>query len=356
MRTQILITLSLVVLSSPGTFAQNTVPRPATPEQDSLFRVAIGLYDKGAYDQAISIYSSILQQNPDFVEAIAELSMTYTAAQKYESAVGTALRGLQYISRHRPYLYLNLGNAYDMLDKPDDAIAAYHNGLSLEPKSYLLHFNLGLTFMRTGKLDSSRFHFQLALKGNPSHASSNLALANVYRSLGKRIPAILAYSRFLILEPNSRRSASAAAILHSLLSDSMSVRSAGADQMTISLSPDSDAIDGDLMPLEVALATTQGVRLTKDTTYDSPLASIASDLSTLFQITSELLDAKSADGFIWNYYAPYFASLQKQGYTDLATRLIFRSTDKTEVLDFLRSRLARVQEFKEWTSAYDWGQ
>jgi tetratricopeptide (TPR) repeat protein len=356
MRIQIHSAICLLLLASPATLAQELVPVPPTVQQDSLFKVAIELYDKGEYEQAINIYSSALDQNPDFLAAIAELSMTYTAAQKYDLAVATALRGLKYKSGYRRDLYLNLGNAYDMLNKPNDAILAYRNGLDLDPNAYLLHYNLGFTFMRTNEADSARIHLQSALRSNPSHAGSNLALAQLYHSLGKRVSAVFAYSRFLILEPNGARSGSAAATLRSLLSDSMSIRSNGPGQMTISVSPDSDVIDGNLSPLELSLSMTQATRLTKDSIFGSSLASIASDLSSFFQITSEIINDKTEAGFIWNYYAPYFASLHKRGFTEVATRFVFRSTDKAEVLDFLRTRMDTLQDFKAWNSAYDWGQ
>ncbi|MEW5980256.1 MAG: tetratricopeptide repeat protein [Acidobacteriota bacterium] len=356
MHTHLMSAICLILVLSFRTSAQDLIPVNPTSEQDSLFKAAIALYDQGAYDDAVRIYASILEKNPAFVAAIAELSLTYNAAQKYEYAVATALKGLKFKSGYRADLYLNLGNAYDMLGRTDEAIDAYRIGLALIPNSYLLHYNLGLTFMRSNRPDSARIHLQSALRSKPSHASSNLALGTLYRSLGKRIPAVFAYSRFLIIEPNSARSASTAALLRSLLSDSMSIKQSNPGEMTVLVSPDSDGIDGDVTSLGISLAMTQASRLTKDSAFDSYLASLAADLSSFFQITSEIIAHERGSGFIWNYYAPYFAELHSRGFTDIAVRLMFRSTDKEEALDFLRTRVDAIENFKSWNATYDWTQ
>src|SRR5512143_646712 len=70
----------------------------------------------------------------------------------------------------------------------------------------LLHYNLGLAYYRNSDLQAAREHLQSAMKANPTHATSHLVLGHVYRAMNKRIPAIFAFSRFLVLEPNSGRS------------------------------------------------------------------------------------------------------------------------------------------------------
>lgn len=348
------LTLSFVILMPFPLAAQDLVPVAPSARQDSLFKTAITLYDKGAYDEAIEVYTSILKENPAYVAAIAELSMTYFAKQDYIKAVAFAQDGLKFKSGYRPSLYLYLGNSYDVLGKSEDAITAFRNGLAIDAHNYMLHYNLGLAHYRRNELDSARAHFQDALKAKPTHPSSNVALGHVYRAMHKRVPAIFAYSRFLILEPNSNRSTAIAGILRSLLSDSLSVKTTGPGQMTITVNPDSDEVDGNLGTLELSLAMAQTTHFTKDSTHLSPLATIASDLTSFFQITSELLDNGKFEGFCWSYYAPYFATLQRRGFTDVAVHYMFRSIDKDEVLSFMRSHLEKARDFTTWDADYAW--
>ncbi len=324
--------------------AQDLDPGPSTPAQDSLLTAGMALHDKGDYDGAIAAYATILKENPANVMAIAEMSMTYFAKQDFANTIKYAQEGLKYRWKYRAHLYLNLGNAYDMLGKSEEAIAAYRKGLEAKPADYLLHYNLGLAYDRNSDFLGAREHYHAALKARPTHASSHLALGHLYRKMNKRIPAIFAYARFLELEPNSSRSADAALFLRSLLSDSLSTRVTGTHERTISVTPDSDEVDGDLTVLALTLAMTQTVRVAKDTVYSSPLDAIRSDLTNFFEITLELMDKDHGPGFCWEYYAPYFAAIQEKGYTDTFVRLIFGAgTDRQ-----------KEKEFKEWSAAYKW--
>jgi tetratricopeptide (TPR) repeat protein len=349
------IILAVIVLLTPAASrAQDLDPVSPTSAQDSLLDAGVALYDKGQYDEAIATYASILQANPANVLALAEMSMTYFAKQDYENTVRCSLEGLKYRSKYRPMLYLNLGNAYDMMGKSAEAISAFKNGLEIRPDDYMLHYNLGLALYRSSNLLGAREHFQSAMKAKPTHASSHVALGHVYRAMNKRIPAIFAYSRFLVLEPNSGRSAIAASILRQLLSDSMSVRTTGPGQHTITINPDSDGVDGDLTVLALSLAMTQASRMMKDTVYSSPLGPIVSDVTSFLQITLELMEKDRREGFCWEYYAPYFASIQEKGFTSAFVHVILGSSRKEEAGPPEGTDLEKEKEFKEWSALYEW--
>lgn len=338
------------------TVAQDLVPVASSAREDSPFKVAIAFYDEGAHNQAIEVYATILKENPANVPAIAEMALTYFATKDFDKAVAFALDGLKFKSGYRPSLFLYLGNSYDMLGKSEDAIIAFRSGLSIDPTNYMLHYNLGVAHLRRNDIENARLQLQSALKAKPSHPSSNLRLGDVYRSMQKRVPAIFAYSRFLILEPNSNRSAEVASLLRSLLADSVSVKPTAPGQMAITVHPDSDAVDGDLTTLEISFAMTQAARLTGKSANLSPLACIASDFGSFLQITFELLEKDKFEGFCWKFYAPYFAALHHGGYTDVAVRYMFRSTDKDEALSFMRNNVEKGLEFTNWNVNYRWSE
>jgi len=348
-----IMTLLLWMSVSNGLSAQTLKARTSAAE-DSIINVGITLYDKGEYDQAISCYRTVLKANPANVTAYAELAMTYMAKQQYSDAIQTALQGLKYESNNQAVLYSNLGNAYDMDGSREKAIMAYMAGLAIRASDPMLHFNLGLTYHRGEQLDSARFHYQAALRSKPSHAASNLALSQIYQAMNKRIPAIFALSRFLILEPTSRRSMDAAIRLQRLLADSLSITSAGVGEMTIHVTPDSDDVDGDMSSLALSLAMAQAANRVGDSSFASPLYKMASELSTLFQISSELLENEHFYGFCWSYYVPYFSEMQNHGFTNVAVRHMFPSTDKQEVLEYVRLHQQEATDFKSWNSQYSW--
>ena len=326
----------------------------STAAQDSMIQIGIALYDNGEYDKAIVVYQAVLKENPANALAHAELAFTCFAKQQYADAIQTASEGLKYDSKYRSVLYLHLGNSYDMLGEKEKAFSAFREGLVYNPNGYMLHFNLGLAFHRDNQIDSARAHYQSALVANPNHPSSNLALGKLYEYTHKRVPAILALTRFLILEPTSNRSIDAAGRLRNLLSDSLSITRNSKNESTITVLPDSDEVDGDLTTLELALAMTQSVTVSVDSAHTSPIARVASELSKLFQVESELLASGNHKGFCWTYYAPYFAEMQTRGFTNTVVRFIFRSTDKQEVLDYMRTNFKNAKDFTTWNSQYHW--
>lgn len=357
MRTKSRIALSLpfaaILCLSPITLqAQELEPVPATAKQDSLLQTGMDLYDSGRYDEAIAIFDSILTMNPANVLALTELSLTYFAKEDYASTIKYAQEGLKYNSKYRAILYLHLGNGYDMLGKSAEAIAAYKKGLEARPGEYMLHYNLGLAYYRHSDLQNAREQLQAAMKVNPAHASSHLALGHVYDAMDKRIPAIFAFSRFLVLEPNSGRSPVAASLLRSLLSDSLSVKVTGPNQKTITVTPDSDGVDGNITPLAVALAMTQTTRTMEDTVHASALGTISADLTSFFRMLSELVDEDHEQGFCWEYYAPYFAEIQHKGFTDSFVRFIFQSLEQQGPTP--PPGAGPGKEFMEWSRNYKW--
>src|SRR4051812_34595883 len=73
------------------------------------------------------------------------------ALSLYQS--GAAAEGIPYLenifknnSTIKPAAYDLLGNIYDQLKQPDQAIAAYTEGIKLDPAYQNLRFNLGLAY------------------------------------------------------------------------------------------------------------------------------------------------------------------------------------------------------------------
>jgi len=231
-------------------------PAPSTARQDSLLRVGLGYHDSGRYAEAIAAYESILEENPDNVIALHEISYSCMAKGDYERALSFAQRGLKYRSESLPLFYMNEGNALDNLGRPDEGIAAFRKGLASGQHRYLFLYNIGFAFYRKSELDSARAYFQGALVENPRHASSNFALAMVYNAKHKKAPEILALARFLMLEPDSPRSADALRHLQTALGLDISSRGGKPERIELSFAPDSDAVDGDtgLLDLSVTMA------------------------------------------------------------------------------------------------------
>ena len=180
-------------------------PAAATAHQKAVIAEGIALHDRGDYPGAIAKYKEVLNESPDEVGAMHELAYSYFTNKEYASALATARRGILYRSALLPRFYAMLGNSLDELDRRDEAIEVYKAAIKQSPSTALLHFNLGLSLMRSGKYAEAKQAMEKSASVDPSHASSHFLLASLYNQLGYRVPAILALSCFLLIEPDSAR-------------------------------------------------------------------------------------------------------------------------------------------------------
>ncbi|MGD1047205.1 MAG: tetratricopeptide repeat protein [Candidatus Krumholzibacteriaceae bacterium] len=330
-------------------------PVPSTAHQDSLLQLGMYFHDKGRYDEAIGVYETILQENPANVIALFEMSYSCMAKGDNERALSCAQRGLKYRADalSLSLLYMNEGNALDNLGRPDEGIAAYRKGLTYGQKRYLFLYNLGLAFYRKSEMDSARAYFQGALIDNPRHASSNLALANVYKAKQKRAPEVLALARFLMLEPDSRRSPSALQGLRSALQSGISSSGGEPGQVTLSFAQNSDAVDGDVSLLDMTLTMAGAANMT-DSEKKTDVQSVAKIFDGLFGMMREHRQKENPGGFCWDYYAPYFGALDQNGHTEAFAYHIFRSAGDTAVTAWLKLNDDSIRKLVQWDSEYAW--
>ena len=104
---------------------------------------------------------------------------------------------------------------------------------------------------------------------DPSHASSHLVLAQVYDKLGYRVPAILALSRFIALEPQSQRAQQYIPVLQKLLGADVSAgKKPGEININFSVTPKGKTDEGDFD--SVALGLSIGIAAAQIKGEDSP--------------------------------------------------------------------------------------
>ncbi len=328
-------------------------PVPSTARQDSLLRVGLGYHGSGRYAEAIAVYESVLEENPDNVIALGEIAYSCISKGDYERALTYARLGVKYRSPVFPILCMHEGTALDNLGRVDEGIAAFRKGLASGQHRYLFLYNIGFAFYRKSELDSARTYFQGALVENPRHASSNFALAMVYNAKHKKAPEILALARFLILEPDSPRSPDALQHLQTALGSDISSRGGKPERIELSFAPDSDAVDGDTGLLDLSVTIAAAASMT-DGEKKTDVEIVAEILGSLFRIMREHGMKENPAGFCWNYYAPYFAELEQNGHTEALSYHIFRSTEDKTVATWLKFNDPAIKKLAQWDGEYAW--
>jgi len=331
----------------------------APDDAQALVKQGVTLYDQGKYDEAVLRYRQALKLAPDNFTAQYELAMTYGALGRNEEVVDLCRKLLKNNAEASDNVYVTYGTALDDLKKPQEAVKIYQAGIRKFPDSGLLYYNLGVTQAGLRQYDEAIGSQQRAVRLNPSHASAHRVLAILTAAEGNRVPAILEYVRFLQLEPQSRRAAANLTQLDQLLGQG--VEKTGENSVTINMStellkqvngrknkPDNFGQADMLLTMAAALDHDEK---NKDKT---PTARLTEKLGSLCRSLAEQQPA-SRQGFAWEYYAPFFITLEKAGYVPTLAYLIQSSrTDQADVQQWLQQHPSEVKELQEWAAAYVW--
>ncbi|MCU4175732.1 tetratricopeptide repeat protein [Carboxylicivirga sp. N1Y90] len=128
---RILITALAVLFVAQITKAQST-----TREDNKKFKEAVGLFQDEAYGEAIDIFSELLVNDPENINILYNLGFCQLNAQQYEEAIVnlqkiyTGLEGEEKISDLGVDVQMMIGEAEQLLTKPEEAIKTYEELIS----------------------------------------------------------------------------------------------------------------------------------------------------------------------------------------------------------------------------------
>ncbi len=346
--------IALLFLFANISLAQNRI------EAEKLVDAGIVLHDKGEYANAIIKYDSALLLDKDNLFALAEKSMTLFYLENYNEAIKI---GLSAIEKHKgsknlKLVYVTCGNAYDANNNSEKSLEIYDEGIKYFPDYYLLHFNKGITLVSLKNYEEAMKCFHKSASLNPNHASSQNLIARILFYDKKNIPSILAYSRFLILEPQSKRSVENFASLQEVLKSN--VEKKNDKSITINLSPGlfSDTTaegkpnENNFSSAELILAMSTAMEFDKKNKKKSDVEKFIAKFEILCSTLNET--KKDNHGFYWDYYVPYFIELKEKNHIETFAYLVFATSTDPKVDKWIKSHQKEFDEFYAWSDSYKW--
>jgi hypothetical protein len=177
------------------------------------------------------------------------------------------------------------------------------------------------------RLDDAIDNFQRAVVADSDRADAHLMLGRLHSLRGQPVPAMLAFLRFLILDPTSVEAPRARLLLRNLMRTDIVVRPA---------SNDSEAARFASCRKQIA-ASVSG---TADTTEGIPpgVTALCSCLNNI---------ATDSSGFTEEYYLSYFSHLARNGFVEPLVHHIMADGWSREHPD-------RIAAFLSWSQSYRW--
>jgi hypothetical protein len=196
--------------------------------------------------------------------------------------------------------------------------------------------------------------FQQSAVLNPAHASSHNAIGHFLFN-NNNIPSLLAFCRFLILEPNSRRSAGNLDNVKKIMGQH--VTRTDENNITINISPEMlDPKSGEkknsFSSAELILSLNSAMDSDSSNTNQNDVEKFTRKFSSLCAYLKET--EKDNYGFYWDYYVPYFTELNDKGYVKTLGYIIFTSSEDTENMKWQDDHKEEIDDFYKWSEEFKW--
>ncbi len=352
MKQTILMMLFVVIGNS--IFTQNKTAA------DDLVMEGIELHDKGDYKGAISKYDKALSLDNDNLFALTEKAYSLLSLGKNKESIENCEKAIKLYPDDKDLnvVYVTYGNATDGLKNTEKAIKIYDQGLAKFPDFYQLHFNKGVSLSGLKLYGEALISFEKTVIYNPNHASSHNAIGRLKNYDGKRIPALLAFCRFLALEPQSVRAEENLAAVGVIISGN--VEKTGKQSVTININasilgdttatgdPNENSFSMVDMLLSMSSALDYDKKYKNDTDVEKFIRKFDSFCSTLKE------GQEKNYGFYWEYYVPYFTAMQEKGYVEVFSYIAFASSGDSDVSKWLKSHTGEMEEFYNWSAGFKW--
>jgi tetratricopeptide (TPR) repeat protein len=327
--------------------------RPNTPSEFAVINAGNLLYDQGKFDEAILRYEEVLKSNPNNVYAMHELSLAYGEKRDYQKSVDLAVKGMEYRSDILPKFYAVIGNTLDATGQLQQAVDVYKKGLALTPNSGILYYNLGVTSTTSLKDPvQGRAIFKQGAFAEPAYPGIHYQLSASFFKDDLKTPALLAMSRYLVLDPTSNRAMSAYNLWRQLLNGNTRPPDQNGT-IAIFINPNQKKDEGNLQVLDMDIGLSK-IFAFKTSEGKSQMQSLVQQVDSLFKMYGTRVAGDDKDKFLWTYYMPYVTEMQQKNFVEPFVYYVSQRSTIPGVREWLTSNPDRVNAFLSWSKSYSW--
>lgn len=180
-----------------------------------LLPLAFSLARLDRYPESIEMYQQALKADPNNPEIFNNLSFAYNHSSRFQDGVDSSLQaikllgesgqayvqGFQERNEILSYAYKNLGNAYNGMDRYEEAANALKRAAEIEPTNAAAHFNLGLTLYNAKRYSEAIEAYRQVIKLRPTLAQAHYNLGLTYYAVDDRKQARDEYEILKTMNP-----------------------------------------------------------------------------------------------------------------------------------------------------------
>ncbi|MCC7303723.1 MAG: hypothetical protein IT233_13870 [Bacteroidia bacterium] len=325
--------------------------------QSPEIEFALKLSLKGDHAGAREALLDLLKKEPANLRAKLELSREHYYLKEWEPCFRLCreLLDQKKDTAIRRQTYVVYGTCLDASGDPKAAVKVFKKGRDEFPSYYLIPFNMGVTYYSMGKKENAAEALYASARLNPHHPGSAFYLAVIMDEQKNRIATLLALMRFLILEQEGSRALAGVELLVRKMEGNVS--KGDNNQMNITVEPGSmdKKAENNFSTVDLFLSLSVATLYGKDTQH-TPAEKLAKEIQAL--CTALAANAEGQKGFFWEFYAPFFIAMEKNGHAEtLAYVLLSYYTDPGEDISaWVTEHRTKADAFFEWEKNYFWPQ
>lgn len=298
------------------------------------------LHDDMKYKEAIAEYQKIDRSDTNYVNALYELSFSCYSDSQFEKSIEYAKLGMKLFPQRYATFSMQAANSLDELNREEEALQLYREGLAKNPQSYILHFNEGIVNYKLKKYDEVKKCMQRCLLINPYYASAHYYLGRVNMLQGNLVAALLAYQTYLMIAPSGKYYINVVNALSSI---------SKADDEVM------EYVKNAVRSKEDNFSEQQEILLSKlalDTKYKLK-ADLEDNIVRQIQVVDEKLEYNKNDkGFCMQFYAPLFIKIMKDDDFEAMIFLIFSGLKNEKIDNWNKKNKKAKDVFIDNATAY----
>ena len=178
-----------------------TEPKTDAAKAETLLQQGLFHHRQGQLDLAMERYIDVLRGDPTNADALYYVAVVACEDGQYQQGVDLAKRAIE-VGAPQARVHNLMGQAYDRLHQPLEAIKAYDAAIALDPKFAAAHGNRAAVLADAGMPDEALKSFDRALSLNANSGADWLNRGTLLHDMGKLADAVESYNRALALAPD----------------------------------------------------------------------------------------------------------------------------------------------------------